>query len=1175
MPDEIGFVADAEDIGFQPDDSLGFQPDEGAATPSLRPYIPALGEDVQARPAPTALDVATDLETSSRTFTEQTARGQERSQLTPAQTERLDRGDLASALTHPPPGFEAPTITREQVLEHFPTMTEGDAGVLAGVLQTAAGAWNLGASPAGAAMAGAAMLGGPIGAGALGAFALEAAAHLPDASEALSQAVANKDPEAIARTASALALQASVLLGSTKGAQMATERAPATPRAEALEAPKSEARVEASTDASAPQALGIAPPESTFLQRVIQKFTPPRPTDVPALRIDKEHILPRLQDYATEKLMATSPEGMGRVPVLGALVDPRATVGAPDLRTGASALGVDAAIITRAHSVNKGRNLAALWAESQFRNRDVFRADETGTIPLTNNQRGYISDVIEAEMRDPGSQAITPQQRSWINDVWKPLREDLNRMLEEEGVREVVLADEAGEMVYTVDSYFPRPAIGKRGVVDAKAATGGGGRPGAKAFSEKPRYFETEFEGARPPQAGEQKSEIIYDPDAISRVTKLIVGGYKAVADHRLANDPALGAQNLRKPAEVVRETLDTIDFESGAPISRSEVAKELEAQLTLDNVYGGIRKWGEFETAEVAPAFRGKVFPIETAKRLRTAYADDVRGWVKAVEVASTAGKAMKAALDNSAPLVQGAAMMGSHPILWARTTLKSYMALLDPDVRSKQLELPGKRESASSWVQSGGSLLRLDDFLQSGSGGSLTMKGAQEALTALERKAPQSKAVARTAKGYLGLLERTGQAYGTFLDLAKLEMWDALRPLTEPKEWPRLVEAIENSLFTGRMESIGLNPHRALGERVLMFASSYYRGAGNLLATALQKGVSGNVAKRALTGYATAGLLMTFAGWSAAGLGKEEMLERLDPRKSKFMKVPVQVGDGTRIEVGVGNILTQLVRLIGQGADYALNDKPVDTGVEGNPYLRFMYGRSAVLPSLAFEILNGRDFLGNDIGVTESVARRFIPMAGEALYPREEGSSKPQRVIDAAFSFAGLNAFPESEYATQLRKLDEFAEDREGRTLYELPLTARARALQAFKQSDDYKKREPTSGDMRRFQKLEEQRRLDLRERLSDEARATLDKLGLSAGSYNSTVTLGGVDVPLSHMEQKRYEELLAESFNTHLKALPKEAEQAPSWQREKWWSDFSAAIRKGARVKLMQEIEKAHQR
>lgn len=866
-------------------------------------------------------------------------------------------------------------------------------------------------------------------------------------------------------------------------------------------------------------------PVREYFASIGKFFTPPSPTAPVEVRIQPGARVPRLQPYEAEKSLASSPQGMARIPGFGKLVDPRARVESP----------VDSAIITRAYSVSKGKTFAALWGQSQYRSKELFKADkDTGTIPLTNGERGYISDVIESEIRDPGSQKISDAQRTWINDEWLPLLKDVREMLKEEGVTKVQTEDLDFDVA---NDYFPRPAIGKR---NREATPSGqtGGRPGADPFFEKSRKYKTEFEGARRSVGEELKEEIIYDPDAISRATKFITGAYRAVADHRLANDASLGGQT-------VTERFDALKSNDAARLNAlpDEARTEAESQLREQAAYP---IWGKEEQLHIAPAFTGKIYPIETSSKLRSAYAQESAGWLKKTSTVTAAAKAMAATLDASAPWIQGAAMMGSNPIRWAKTTWNSYRALVDPNVMGKMLEQPKYRQAAEEFSQSGGTLLQLEDFLS----------GMGEG-TVISKIPVYGKAV-----------QASGRSYGAFMDLAKLELWDAWRDATPREQWGKLAEDVENALFMGRMEKIGLNPGQSVAERLMLFAPIYYRGAGGMVTSAMSRGLSGRRMRQMIGGYAAAGGLVTVAAWNALGLSEEEQLRRIDPRNGTFMKVPIPTGDGKRIEVGIGNVLSQLVRLGGRAFDYHEKDKEIDTGVENNPYLQFLSARAAFVPSLAVEIVMGQDYRGNPLTIKEAVVRKFIPFAFQSMFPNEEVPTS-QRMLDAAFSAFGLNAFPESEYASQLRKMDDLSRKEKGKPFLDLPIVDRALAVKSFKESPDFKKRDPSVQDMRRFLKINEDREASLKKRIAPEVRTQLDELGLSIGGYKSTVTLQGIDIPLSHKEQERYEELLAESYNEHASNLPKEAATAKPMQRDKWWSNYQEEIRKTARAKLIVEL------
>lgn len=839
---------------------------------------------------------------------------------------------------------------------------------------------------------------------------------------------------------------------------------------------------------------GWASRAKEVLQKVKEYFTPPHAGALPEVDIQPDAILPRLPAAHIENKIASSPQGMARVPGLGAIADPRATAHAPS----------DAPFLGRANSIAKGKTFATIWGQTQWANKDLFKVNpDTGTFPLTNGRQGHLSDVIEAEMRDPGSQPITINQYRWIHDEWIPLQKDVNKMLRDEGVREVHTDD----MEFEVGKdYFPRPAIGKRNRPVSGPGGKPGGKPGARQFFQKSRKFATEEEGARPAAEGEAKETIIYDPDPISRVVKFISGAYRAVADHRLAIAPELGAGTVPE-------------------------------------------HWGVGRRVHAGPSFQGKVYPVEVAAKIEKAYGQEVSTPGRVLGEVTAAAKAVMATGDLSAPLIQGAAMFGRHPARWARSVAGSFKALFDSNYVARLMEQPRYKELRARASQSGVSLFQLQDF----------MSGTAEGQ--LATRLPVAGRV----------LKATGRAYGAFLDIAKLELFDAWSKVAPKSEWPRIAETVENSLFSGRQEQIGLNPHRALGERLLFFAPSYYRGAGGLVATAFQNSVSGKMARQMLGGYAASGLLVSLGAYAALGLSEDEVTERLDPSKGKFLKIPVELSDGSRVEVGIGNVLTQLVRLAGQAKDYHTEDKPIDTGVEANPYLRFLRARSAFMPSLAIELTTGRDYFGQRITAKESTVRHFAPFALQSLFPREEASGQ-QRAMDSAFTFFGLNAYPESEYAESLRKMDRLSFDTNQRPFSRSTPVQRAKIMGQFKRQPDYVKREPTPNDMERYIQIAEQRRRELASALPNETRKKMERLGLDVGGFKSTLRVNGQDVPLTESEREKYQQLLVEEYQRTIERLNEKAMLARRPDvLEKLWSSQREQIGIRARRRLLSELNR----
>jgi hypothetical protein len=312
------------------------------------------------------------------------------------------------------------------------------------------------------------------------------------------------------------------------------------------------------------------------------------------------------------------------------------------------------------------------------------------------------------------------------------------------------------------------------------------------------------------------------------------------------------------------------------------------------------------------------------------------------------------------------------------------------------------------------------------------------------------------------------------------------------------------------------------------------------------------------------------------ALGEDWDEIQKRLTPGSGKFMKVPVPLGDGNRVEVGVGNILTQLVNLADQARKYHTTDRPIDTGVEANPYLRFLRGRAAFLPGIGIELATGRDYFGKRITAKESIARHFAPFVFQSMFPRDNAAVS-QRAADAAFTFFGLNAYPESDYQKGLSQIEAMSKRFGGKSYNQLSIPQRASVISKFRQQPDYKKYEPSPSDMERIINLNEQRRMELQKAIGTDTAKKLASMGLRVPQYRTTISYNpdgkgrGTDVPLTEKERGRYVELLAEGYQKRILRLNAATVLKKSTaKRNEWWAMESSAIAANARKRLTSEIK-----
>ena len=842
-----------------------------------------------------------------------------------------------------------------------------------------------------------------------------------------------------------------------------------------------------------------------------------RPSDkVPTVAIDLTNRLPRPQNYAEEKLIASDPSGIGKAGGIGKILDPRANAVEP----------VDKAIIARAFASYKGDSLAAKEVQTlATKYGDPFPVKD-GTIALADGSKGFKADVIEAEMARPGSQSLTDVQRKWINEEWKPILANAREMLEAEGVRQYHDAD--GNPVG--ENYFPRPAVGKKDIAQPIQVGASQQRPGGKKSFMKERLYETEAEGA--------KAGIEYDPDVHSVVGKFISGVYRAIADHRLSKDESLGGKTPVERFEAMKAASEPT-WKNLPKDTQQDMFDEMKSRSAHP-------AWQKETTVNVAPAFQGKIYPIEVGAKLSKAYGESSHEWVRKAEQVTAAYKAAKLVLDMSAPFVQGAPTMFSNPGRWAKATALSYKSLFDPKTLGKYLSKAENDKAASELIQSGENIGRLQDFMSGAEKGQL--------ITKIPVLGPA--------------IEKTGRAFGVFMDVAKIELWKAYSPTTPKEQWPKLSQAIGASLGTGRMESIGLHPGQALGERLMLLAPSYYRGAADLVATAFQKGVPGNVARRMLGSFATGVVATSVGGMIAAGLSWDEIQDRLNPAKGKFLKTPVTMPGGGKVEVGPGHVILSGARLVGDAYEYLTSNNPINTGAEGNPFLRYLRGKSAFLPKLGIELFTGKDYMGNRIGATEALVRSFEPIVVEQLLHGE--GTQGQKIGDAVFSFFGATSYPQNVQQSYFNALGKAANEQFNKPYEKLSLREQAQVVKTLQKQGGFEKPPVTPAQIERAFAAQVERQKDLMAGVKEETRKRLGEFSKELPTYKHSLRAANVDIPMTREQSKRFRDLLVEEYDRSIAAWPLERMRTISAdQRVKYMESNLEKAKERAKARLIKEF------
>lgn len=734
----------------------------------------------------------------------------------------------------------------------------------------------------------------------------------------------------------------------------------------------------------------------------------PHPED---LIVDTQSKVPRFASNIDQVL--TKATGLERIPILGRLMGPR----------GRMRNAVDQVIVGYSVKRNIGNSQAAVIGKRlNARNEELgnpFQQDADGKITNVQgdaNQSMYPSDLFETwqrqyivpeKMRSLTEVDYTGQNRRIYTD--KEITEYITKNPETLGLnknqdrlfREMLeYLEDAHEYLAeknsNLDYYggesketrrdqmklaglpdgievhpFPRIALYKKGQESAYKEVKR--RIGGSYGVENERLYDTEQEG--------QKS-VVYEPDMVKRMVAFIQRTYKAVADADLANNPVLGAKSADdRVLALSREYAD--DLLSGRKKQKDILDMTYRARLGIE--------------AEVQGhgAFAGKVYPAEIAKKLNRSFGEQQHHIVNALSEASTMVKAFMLTGDLAQYLQQGGPMMFRHPGIWANATIKSLKAIADPNITGRYLLNADNYKAATEFAQSGGSLGHLQDF----------MSGSQPGE--LATRVPVIRQI----------VTRSGQAFGTFFDIAKIEMWKALRESTPKDQWGTTIEMIDNIVLSGKMESAGLSPGRATGERIALMAAAYLRGAAQLVAGMAERGVAGKQARIILSSY-VGGLMATMTGlYLASGMSWEEIRKRLTPglNNKKFLAYPIKTGNSTQ-EIGPGGIVLNLVSLatdIGMNA----NDPKAVADLSGK-WLQTKFGPAL---STGSALLSGKNAYGQPQSRLKTIGQNFMPIAAQRMLTGATSANKLGSAVSSAASFVGMR----SSTSTPLNDIYEIAQE------------------------------------------------------------------------------------------------------------------------------------------------------
>lgn len=718
----------------------------------------------------------------------------------------------------------------------------------------------------------------------------------------------------------------------------------------------------------------------------------------------------------------------------------------------------------------------------------AFKADKNGDLNVQvrpeSKASKKISDVFEALQAESNDYILTPEQQNAYQRLIRPI---MTRMAQ--------LKDQY-KLVDVSGPYFMRGSpVGPDGRFQGFMRK----KVGAKQGSQRERMFDTEAEGWT---AGYK-----YDTDVEARMVNGIQEMYRAISDKRLANDPSLGGQT---PKQKLQEL--AIAYPNKAP---QQLRKMLKSLMSKNMVH--------------TPAFQGKIFSADVADTIKREFAAEESRVRRLAVGVNSALKALKLGYDLGVGQIQLLPTLYNRPDIWAKAQGHSMMALVSKNGFTEYVRRPENQTAIQELAKHGSSVGRLEEYMMGSQGGS-----------AYNRALREIPVVGEIASG---VTQAFGRQFQTALDVAKIELWKAWRDVTPQDQQYKVVQAIESTLLSGRMESAMVPANRALLERVMLLAPSYYRGSLNFVAALKESGVSGQVARRAMARFAAGGVATYVAAAYLAGMDEDEMLKRLNPTRADFMMIPVQTEQGDELNVGFGGIYRSYLRLMGNTTKY-LSDQartkkrtgsfeaPAFSSKE-NPLVAWYRGHAGPLPAGVWDAASGEDFLGKKTDV-KTLAKSTLPLA-----------TKAESKTDLALQSFGLSTLPGRAPSAEEVAKKLFP----GREYESLSMKERAEANKQARAGRKVEGLEEAGMAAQRAMEYQFENREQLSAALKPESKTFLEENGILVPAFKLSASVGGkmrglprfatrpkTEVKLTEDEQDEMFRLMVEEYETAIDSLKK---------------------------------------
>lgn len=530
-----------------------------------------------------------------------------------------------------------------------------------------------------------------------------------------------------------------------------------------------------------------------------------------------------------------------------------------------------------------------------------------------------------------------------------------------------------------------------------------------------------------------------------SKDLRILIAQYSKTPGHILVREIDDMVKSLNLTSEMISTTLRKIyknayqfkkeqvdEVLKSVRVEAEELLKTAKSELTpLKQQYSRIslpyregtgQIFGGYAKFQMHPAFRNRIFDEAVIKLAESHMGKQGSQWVRNMAQVSGIGRLAVAALDFSAPFIQGLAVLGRNPVEWAGAVGQQFRFFAKPDDFFQYMVKPEVRALAAERWMYGGSRSSFEFF---------------EALAPVQRAAEKTPRIGGNLKR--GIQETYGRAeiaFSGFGEVARNNMWEALRvkaiqpggglDTTIARDLARSIDRMTGVMST---EALGIKRGQVDFENAFVFfAPRYTRASLSYVADIMKGGIAGAEARKGLGALMAAGASFYYGVTTALG-------QRPDFNINSPTFMTVKIGND---HLGVGGMLYSLARLQANIIGTAI-ENPVDFTTLSrfdNPFIKFMYSRSSALTGLVGNIVEQKNYFGEpleDIGSWgKFMAEKALPIAMQRAILEPEHRNP----IVFVGELTGMRTFPKGAWELQEEAKDRLSQSEFGLSYENLDL-------------------------------------------------------------------------------------------------------------------------------------------